>query len=103
LSVTGLHRARRQLDLIREQDLNSLDLRVVVNRFEKGLLKVVRQADVQKALARDVSYTVANDPAVMRVATERGVPIGEIKRKSGVGKDIDALDAGIAATLGWER
>ena len=103
LSVTGLHRARRQLDLIREQDLNSLDLRVVVNRFEKGLLKVVRQADVQKALARDVSYTVANDPAVMRVATERGVPISEIKRKSGVGKDIDALDAGIAATLGWER
>ena len=46
---------------------------------------------------------VAYDPAVMRVATERGVPIAEIKRKSGVGRDIDALDAGIAAALGWER
>ena len=40
---------------------------------------------------------------VMRVATERGVPISEIKRKSGVGKDIDALDAGVAAALRWER
>lgn len=103
MSVTGLHRARRQLDLIREQELNSLDLRIVVNRFEKGLLKVVRPADLQKALGRDVAYTVANDPSVMRVAAERGVPIAEIKRKSAVGKDIDAIDAGIAAALGWER
>ena len=103
MSVTGLHRARRQLDLIREQELNSLDLRIVVNRFEKGLLKVVRPADLQKTLGRDVAYTVANDPAVMRVAAERGVPIADIKRKSGVGKDIDVLDAGIASALGWER
>ncbi len=103
LSVTGLHRARRQLDLIREQDLSSLELRIVVNRFEKGLLKLIRTGDVQKALGRDVAYTVANDPAVMRVATERGVPIAEIKRKSVVGKDIDMLDAGIAAALSLER
>lgn len=103
LSVTGLHRARRQLELIREQELNSLDLRIVVNRFEKSILKVVRPADVQKTLGRDVAYTIANDPAVMRVATERGVPIAEIKRKSAVGKDIDMLDAGVAGALGWER
>lgn len=103
LSVTGLHRARRQLDLIREQELNSLELRIVANRFEKGLLKVIRPADVQKALTRDVAYTVANEPSVMRVATERGVPIADVKRKSAVGKDIDVMDAGIAAALGWER
>lgn len=103
LSVSGLHRARRQLDLIREQELNSLDLRIVVNRFEKSILRVVRPADVHKTLGRDVAYTIANDPAVMRVATERGVPIAEIKRKSAVGKDIDMLDAGVAGALGWER
>ena len=103
MSVTGLHRARRQLELIRDQELNSLDMRIVANRFEKGLMKMIRPADVLKALGRDIAYTVANDPAVMRVATERGVPIADIKRKSGVGKDIEALDAGIAAALGWER
>jgi len=103
LSVTALNRARRQLQLIREQDLASLDLRIVVNRFEKGLLRTVRPADVSKALGRDISYTIANDPAVMRPATERGVPIAEIKRKSAVGKDVDTLEAGIAGALGRER
>ena len=103
LSVSGLHRARRQLDLLREQELNSVDLRVVVNRFEKGLMKSVRPADVHKALGREVAYTIANEPAVMHPAIERGVPIGEIKRKSSVGKDIETLEAGIAGILGRER
>lgn len=103
LSVGGLHRARRQLDLLREQDLASVDLRVVVNRFEKGLLKTVRPADVQKALGRDVAYTIANEPLVMHPAIEQGVPISDIKRRSAVGKDIDMLDSGIAGALGRER
>jgi pilus assembly protein CpaE len=103
LSVVGLHRARRQLDLLREQDLSSVDLRVVVNRFEKGLLRTVRLGDVHKALGREVAYTVANDPAVMHAATERGLPLTEIKRKSAVGKDIDMLENGVAAALGKER
>ena len=103
LSVSALNRARRQLDLIREQELGAVDLRLIVNRFEKGLLKTVKPGDVYKALGREVAYTIANDPAVMIPATERGVPISEIKRKSAVGKDIDALEAGIAGILGRER
>jgi pilus assembly protein CpaE len=103
LSVSGLHRARRQLDLIREQDLASVDLRIVVNRFEKGLLRSIRPSDVQTALGRDIAYTVANEPAVMHPAIERGVPISDIKRKSALAKDIDVLDAGIAGALGRER
>lgn len=103
LSISGLHRARRQLDLLRDQDLASVDLRIVVNRFEKGLLRSIRTADVHQVLGRDIAYTVANDPTVMHEATERGVPISEIKRKSAVGKDIDMLDAGIAGAFGRER
>jgi len=103
LSVSALNRARRQLDLIREQELGAIDLRLVVNRFEKGLLKSVKPADVYKALGREVAYTIVNDPAVMVPATERGVPIAEIKRRSAVGKDIDTLEAGIAGILGRER
>lgn len=103
LSVASLHRARRQLELIREQDLGSLDVRVVVNRYEKGLLRTIRPSDVHEALGRDIAYTITNEPAVMRAATDRGVPISEIKRKSAVGKDIDLLDAGVAGVLGLER
>jgi pilus assembly protein CpaE len=50
-----------------------------------------------------VSYTIANDHAVMRAAIDRGVPINEIKRKSAVGKDLDTLDEGVAAALRLER
>jgi pilus assembly protein CpaE len=98
-----LHRARRQLDLLREQDLSNIDVRVVVNRFEKRLLRTVRPGDVEKALGRDIWNMVANDPDVMHAATEQGVPITEIRRKSAVGKDISMLETGVAAALGRER
>jgi pilus assembly protein CpaE len=103
LSVASLHRARRQLDLIRSQELDNLDVRIVINRFEKGLLRSIRQSDVRDALGYDIAYTVANDPTIMRAAVEQGVPISEIKRKSALGKDIDALDAGLAESLGLAR
>ena len=103
LSVTSLHRSRRQLDLIASQDLASLDVRIVVNRFEKGLFRTIKPADVRQALGRDVAYTIANDHAVMCAAVEQGVPISSIKRRSLVGKDIEALDAGIAAAFRLER
>jgi len=103
LTVAGLHRARRQLNLIQSQDLGDLDVRVVVNRFEKSLARTISLADASNALGRDVSYTIANDFALVRMAIDRGVPIDELKRKSAVGKDLDTLNAGIAAALGLER
>jgi len=39
----------------------------------------------------------------MRSAIDRGVPIDELKRKSALGKDLDALNAGVAAALELER
>ncbi|HEU4705523.1 MAG TPA: pilus assembly protein CpaE [Sphingomicrobium sp.] len=103
LSVASLHRARRQLELIKSQELEELDLRIVVNRFEKGLLRTVRPSDVRNALGRDFSYTIANDHPLMRSAIDQGLPIADIKRKSAIGKDIATLDEGIAAALGLRR
>ena len=103
LSIPSLNRAKRQLDLMRSQDLTDLDVRVVVNRLESRFVRTIHPADVREGLGHDVSYTIANDHAVMRAAMDRGVPIDEIKRKSAVGKDLDTLDAGIAAALGLER
>jgi len=103
LTVAGLSRARRQLNLLESQDLGDLEVRVVVNRFEKSLARTVSLADASKALGRDVNYTVANDFALMRAAIDRGISIDEIKRKTAVGRDLDLLDAGIAAALRLER
>ncbi|MEO8618990.1 MAG: hypothetical protein ABI412_06475 [Sphingomicrobium sp.] len=102
MSVSSLHRARRQLDLLRSQDLGALDVRIVVNRMEKGLMKSVRLSDVHKALGRDVSFTIANDHPLMRSAIDRGVPLSDIKSKSALGKDIEALAADLASILGQE-
>lgn len=103
LTVAGLNRAKRQLALLDSQDLGGLDVRVVVNRFDKAQTRTIRPADVREALGRDIAYTVTNDFALMRAAIDRGVPISDIKRKSAIGKDLDVLDTGIAAALGLER
>src|SRR5207248_9476220 len=100
LTVAGLNRAKRQLSLLDSQDLGNLDVRVVVNRFEKNLARTIRQADVRAALGRDIAYTISNDFPLVRASIDQGVPINEIKRKSPLGKDLDVLDAGIAAVLG---
>jgi pilus assembly protein CpaE len=103
LTVAGLNRAKRQLELLDSQGLGSLELRIVVNRYEKNLAKTIRPADIRAALGRDVAFTVANDFPLVRSAIDRGVPISEVKRKSAIAKDLQLLDSGIAAGLGLER
>ncbi len=103
LTVGGLNRARRQLNLLESQDLGDIEVRVVVNRYDKVLARTISLAEASKALGRDVSYTIANDFALMRSAIDRGVPIDEIKRKTALAKDLDVLDAGLAAALRLER
>jgi len=39
----------------------------------------------------------------MSQVIERGVLIEEVKRRSAVGRDIDAMEAGVASALGLER
>jgi len=103
MSISSLHRARRQLDLIASQDLSGLDVRVIVNRFEKGMFKSLQPSDVAEVLGRDIAFTVSNDHATMSAAIDRGVPIEEIKRKSALSRDFSLIDAGVAAALGLDR
>ncbi|WP_051503964.1 AAA family ATPase [Sphingomonas jaspsi] len=103
LRVPCLHRARRQLDLLDAQGLHHLDVRIVVNRAEKGLFKQIGTADAERVLRRPVAYTIVNDHQTMTQAIDRGVPISEIKRKCALGKDIDQLEKGLAAALGLEH
>lgn len=103
LSVPSLNRARRQIDLLNSQGLGEVELRVIVNRFEKRLFGGLKPGDVRTALGRDAAHFVANDPEVMMAAVDRGVPIDEVKRKSALGRDLDSIDAGLSALLNLER
>ncbi|MCF2514814.1 pilus assembly protein CpaE [Sphingomonas sp. G124] len=103
LRVSSLHRARRQLDLLASQDLDQLDVRIVLNRTEKGLFRTLGPADAERVLRRPIAFTVANDHQTMSMAIDRGVPIAEVKRKCALGKDIDTLEQGVTAALGLEH
>ena len=103
LSIASINRARRQLELLRSEGLGDLEYRVVINRFDKGQLRTIRLSDVSDALGYPITQTISYDPATMRTASDRGVTIDQVKRKSAVGKDIDSLDSTIAAALGLER
>lgn len=103
LTVAGLNRARKQLNLLDSQDLTNLDVRVVVNRHDKVLARTIKPAHIKEALGRDAAFSITNDFALMRSAIDRGVPIDEVKRKTALAKDLDKLDVGVAAALGLER
>ncbi len=103
LSVASLHRARRQIDLLDSQGLGTLNLRLVVNRFEKRLLSRISEADVIRVLGKAPDYMIANDYETMTEAIERGVPLAEIRRKGPLARDLATLEAGIAGALGRAR
>lgn len=103
LRLASLHRTRRLLDLLREQDLGGLELKVVINQLPKRGFRHITEADVERVLGRPVSFTVSDDEELVEAAIERGVPITEIRRKSALGRDLDQLDAGVAVLLGQER
>lgn len=103
LRVPSLHRARRQLDLLSSQDMHNLEVRIIINRAEKGFFQNVGLADAERVLHRPVAFTIANDHATMTQAIDRGVPLAEVKRKCALVKDLEAMDRGVAAALGLER
>jgi len=103
LRVPSLHRARRQLDLLHDQDMGTLDVRIVINRAEKGLFRTLGPADAERVLRKPVAFNIANDHPTMSQAIDRGISITEVKRKCALGKDIDALEKDITAALGLEH
>ena len=103
LSIPALRQTRRQLDLIRSQDLDGIAIKVIANRCESGLFKKIKVSDVETALGTGVSHTIADDEQVMRAAIDQGIPIAEVKRKSAVGRDLEALEDGLTVALGRER
>jgi len=102
MRISSLHRARRQLDLLASQGLDKLEVRVVLNRVEKGLFKSIKPADVERVLGRPVAYSIINDHETMTTAIERGVPVGEIRRKGPLTRDLDLIADGLTALLSVE-
>lgn len=91
LSVAGVRQAKHQLDTIRIQGLLDAEVRVVMNRYEKGWGRSVQLGEAEKALGCKVDYCIPNDYRVVSDALNQGVAIGEIKMRSKIEKGIKAM------------
>lgn len=91
LSVAGVRQARHQLDTLRQQGLADSEVRIVLNRYERGWGKSVQIKEVEKALGRAVDYTVPNDFKLMSEALNQGVALGTLKARSKLGRSIQDM------------
>lgn len=91
LTIASLRQAQRQLALLEKLGVAQESIQIVVNRVEKRLFRQIDLRDAEKVLNRPAHFTVANDFALMMTALNQGIPIGQIKAKSAVGRDLHKL------------
>lgn len=91
MSIPSLRQARRQLDMLASQDLGALPIYIIVNRHERGFLKSIRTSEAEQALDRLVAATISNDFKTLSAAIDQGVPVGEIRSKSRLERDMSAM------------
>ena len=104
LRVPSLHRARRQLDLLATRTWAISTCVSWSTGSKRACSGPLEQADVRASAGpRRLLHASPTIMRLMRPAIDRGMPIAEIKRKSALGKDIDAMDARHRRRLGLER
>lgn len=92
LTVAGVRQTRRQLQTLHDQGLSEVPVKIAVNRFvKKGWGKSSHLKEAEKALGRKFDYFVANDYGLVSEAHDRGVALGEVKRKTKVEQSVRAL------------
>ena len=93
MTVPGLRFARRMANGIGERLATSAPPRVIVNRFQTGLLfgGTLRKADVERALGSAFAGPVANNYQVVREAIDRGVTLETVKPGNSVTTDLKRI------------
>ena len=91
LSVPSLRHARRQIDMLRQSDIDVVPLHVAANRVERSFWKPISLGDAEQVLGRGISFTISNDFRTLSAAIDQGVQLSEIRPKSRIERDIAAL------------
>lgn len=100
LTIASLRQAKRQLALLESQGISGDQVQVVVNRVEKRLFRSINLQDAEKAIGYPITHSLHNDYPLVSTAQDQGVLIDEIRSKSKICKDIDAMLSSIDETLG---
>jgi pilus assembly protein CpaE len=101
LSVASVRHAGRQLETLRAQGLDSIPLKMVLNRHEGGwgLGRSAHVKDAEKALGRAFDHQIADNYRLVSEALNRGVGLAAIERRSRVERDVEAMFNDVAEKL----
>lgn len=102
MTIPSLRQARRQLSLLRSQDISGSHIQVVANRVEKKLFRSIGLDEAQEALGHPIAFTIANDFPLVNAALDQGVLIDDFKAKSKVSKDFRTIVDGCKQLLSGE-
>ena len=99
LSVTAVRQSRRQLDTLQAHGLPADRIKVVLNRFNKGGSGTVQAKEAQQALGHAFDYVIVDDPKVVGEATNQGVFLSAIKKRSKVERSVRRMMDRVKADL----
>jgi pilus assembly protein CpaE len=93
INVAAVQRSRRLINLIAEQELDDVPLTILANRFKGGFSAKSRKRHAEKALGMPIAHYIRPDAETANAARDRGVVLGEVKKKSVIEKDVDGFVA----------
>jgi pilus assembly protein CpaE len=78
LTIPSLRQARRQMDMIKQENLGHIPLYVIANQVQGGLLSsTLTKREGEAVLGRAIDFTVSNDGAI-QLASDSGLPLAEV-------------------------
>jgi pilus assembly protein CpaE len=89
LALPDIRDGRRLLDIFRSLGYPPEQVRLIVNRYEKG--GKLRLQDVQSALGAEVLHTIPNDYVAVTDSVNQGVPVLLLSRTSAVARSLAEL------------
>jgi pilus assembly protein CpaE len=99
-TVAALRQGRRLLDAIRQEGLEQVPKKVVVNRFERSIFsREIRVKEAEKALGRGIDFFIDNDYRTVTQALNQGVPVSEVSGGNKLQKQIEAMLDGCLQAL----
>ena len=92
LTVPGLRTARRHVTEIRERLGDDVNPRVIVNKNARQMFKTgISAKEVEQVLGDSLAGYIGDETKLVREAIDRGVPVGELKRRNKVSRDLEKI------------
>jgi pilus assembly protein CpaE len=91
-TVPGLRYAKQLVAAIGERLGDSVQPRVIVNRFEQRMFGPgLRRSDLKQTLGNALAGTIPNNYGLVREAIDRGVPLDEVKPRNNITAELRKL------------